>query len=401
MEDLKRKYAKFLVQDCLKLKKNDKLFIIGSKFINEFINLVKEEANLLGIIEVETLINDQEKQRELYLNRTYEEIINDPLMDRTKYNQMAREGFAFLNLSSPIPGFYDDIDAALLNKVLKYQMESISEYRSLQQKGKIKWNISAVPNEIWASSIEGIKNIEDLWDSIFDICLIKDKNPALSWNRKLNKLKERAEYLNSLKIDKLIFSNSLGTNLEVGLPKDYLFQSAEGKNIVNMPTEEIFTSPDRLRVNGIVYSSKPLFHSGVLISDFYLKFKDGKIIEYKAKNGEEVLKGIIETDDGSKFLGEVALVDDNSPISNTSITFKNTLFDENASCHLAIGDSFPECIKNGLEKSREELLNLGQNSSKTHVDFFIGTNDLSVVAVLQNGEYLDIMKKGNFIKEEF
>lgn len=401
MEDLERKYAKFLVQDCLKLKKNDKLFIIGSKFINEFINIVKEEANLLGIIEVETLINDQEKQRQLYLSRTYEEIINDPLMDRTRYNQMAREGFAFLNLSSPIPGFYDNIDAALLNNVLKYQMESISEYRSLQQKGKIKWNISAVPNEIWASSIEGIKSIEDLWDLIFDICLIKDKNPALSWNRKLNKLKERAEYLNSLKIDKLIFSNSLGTNLEVGLPKDYLFQSAEGKNIVNMPTEEIFTSPDRLRVNGIVYSSKPLFHSGVLISDFYLKFKDGKIIEYKAKNGEEVLKGIIETDDGSKFLGEVALVDDNSPISNTNITFKNTLFDENASCHLAIGDSFPECIKNGLEKSREELLNLGQNSSKTHVDFFIGTCDLSVVAVLQNGEYLGIMKKGNFIKEEF
>ncbi len=401
MEDLERKYAKFLVQDCLKLKKNDKLFIIGSKFINEFINIVKEEANLLGIIEVETLINDQEKQRELYLSRTYEEIINDPLMDRTRYDQMAKEGFAFLNLSSPIPGFYDDIDTSLLNKVLKYQMESISEYRSLQQKGKIKWNISAVPNEIWASSIEGIKSIEDLWDLIFDICLIKDKNPALSWNRKLNKLKERAEYLNSLKIDKLIFSNSLGTNLEVGLPKDYLFQSAEGKNIVNMPTEEIFTSPDRLRVNGIVYSSKPLFHSGVLISDFYLKFKDGKIIEYKAKNGEEVLKGIIETDDGSKFLGEVALVDDNSPISNTNITFKNTLFDENASCHLAIGDSFPECIKNGLEKSREELLNLGQNSSKTHVDFFIGTCDLSVVAVLQNGEYLGIMKKGNFIKEEF
>lgn len=401
MIELKRKYAKFLVQDCLKLKENDKLFIIGSKFINEFINIVKEEANKLGIIEVETLINDPETQKVLYLNKRYEEIINDPLMDRTKYNQMAREGYAFLNLSSPIPGFYDEVNTTLLNKVLKHQMESISEYRSLQQKGKIKWNISAVPNEIWASSIEEIKNVDNLWDLIFDICLIKDENPGLAWKKKLNKLKSRSNYLNELKIDKLIYSNSLGTNLEVGLPKDYLFHSAEGNNIVNMPTEEVFTSPDRLRINGVVYSSKPLFHSGVLISDFYLKFRNGEIIEYKAKNGEEILKGIIETDEGSKFLGEVALVDNNSPISNTNIVFKNTLFDENASCHLAIGESFPECLKGGLEKSREELLELGLNSSKTHVDFFIGTSDLNVVAVLQNGEYLDIMKKGNFIKEEF
>ena len=216
----------------------------------------------------------------------------------------------------------------------------------------------------------------------------------------MNKLKNRAEYLNCLNIDKLIYENSLGTNVEIGLPEGYLFQSADGGNIVNMPTEEVFTSPDRLRVNGKVYSSKLLIHNNSPVEYFWLEFKNGKVVNYDAKVGKEILKGILETDEGAKYLGEVALVDFDSPISKTNVIFKNTLFDENASCHLALGASFAECIKGGLEKNNEELLELGLNYSKEHVDFFIGTHDLKIIAVLKDGSKKVIMDNGNFIMEE-
>ena len=402
MNDLKRKYARFLVQGCLHLKEGDKLFIIGYNLIEDFIKLVKEEAQKLGVTDVKTLINDPFKQKELYLSKSYEEIISNPIMDRTMYNTMAREGYAFLSLSSTLPGFYEDVDAELLSKVSHYQLKSISEYKEYQLKGLIKWNISAVPNKIWSKDLFGSKDEDKLWDLIFDICLIREDDPVLAWNKKLSKLKKHAEYLNGLKIDHLVYHNSLGTDVSIGLPRGYLFCSADegtGKgNIVNMPTEEVFTSPDRLRVNGRVYSSKVLLHNSNIIEDFWLEFRDGKIVDYDAKMGKEILKGIIETDEGSHFLGEVALVDYTSPISLTNILFKNTLYDENASCHLAIGEAFPECIEGGLDKSREELLELGLNMSHEHVDFFIGTEDLEIKAVLQNGCETVIMKDGNFVE---
>ena len=402
MDELKRKYARFLIEGCLKLKKGDKLFIIGYNLIEDFIHLVIEEANKMGITDIKTLINDPFKQKELYLSKSYEEIISDPMMDRTMYNDMAKEGYAFLSLSSTLPHFYEDVDASLLSKVSRYQQKSISVYKEYQLKGLIKWNISAVPNKIWAKDLFLEENEERLWNLIFDICLIKEENPILAWTEKLNKLKARAHYLNEMHIDHLIYRNSLGTDLEIGLPKNYLFCSAledtENGNIVNMPTEEVFTSPDRVRVNGKVYSSKPLLHNGSIIEDFWLEFQDGKIVQYGAKVGYETLKGIIETDEGSHYLGEVALVDYNSLISLTNVLFKNTLYDENASCHFAIGQSFGECILNGLKKTKEELQELGLNFSQEHVDFFIGTEDLEVKAVLQNGEETIIMKEGNFVE---
>ena len=402
MNDLKRKYAKFLIEGCLKLSKEDKLFIIGYSLIEDFIELVIEEAKKLGISDIKTLINNPFKQKELYLTKSYEEIISNPMMDRTMYNKMAREGYAFLSLSSTLPGFYEDVDAELLSKVAHYQLKSISEYKEYQLKGLIKWNISAVPNKIWAKDLFGSEDEDKLWNVLYDICLIREDDPTLAWNQKLAKLKRRADYLNELKIDHLVYQNSLGTNVSIGLPRGYLFCSADedtGRgNIVNMPTEEVFTSPDRLRVNGRVYASKPLLHNGNIIEDFWLEFKDGKIVYYDAKKGKEILKGIIETDEGSHYLGEVALVDYTSPISLTNILFKNTLYDENASCHLAIGEGFPECIEGGFDKSKEELLALGLNMSHEHVDFFIGTSDLEIKAVLQNGRETVIMKDGNFVE---
>lgn len=391
---MKRKYAKFLIEGCLRLKEGDKLFIIGYDVIKDFIDVVSEEAKKLGITDVEYLISSPEKQKELYLNGTFEEIIKSPLFDKTKFNKMAREGYAFLNLQTTLPNYFRDVDGELLSSVSAYQMKQLEEYKHYQHKGLIKWNISCVPNELWALDL-GI-TLNDLWNLIFDICLINDDNPINSWENKMNRLSLRCKYLNSLDIDYLVYENSLGTNVEIGLPKNYLFQSADGQNIVNMPTEEVFTSPDYLRVNGRVYSSKVLIHNGKVVNNFWLEFKDGKVVDYDAEEGRDILKGIMDTDEGAKYLGEVALVDVNSPISNSGVIFKHTLYDENASCHLALGASFAECIKGGLEKSNEELLDMGLNYSHEHVDFFIGTSDLKITAYLQNGDKKVIMENGNF-----
>ena len=398
MEDKIRKYAKFLVEGCLKLKKGDKLFIVGITLIKDFIDIVIEEALKLGIENIETLISNPYKQREMYMNNTLNEIKESPLFDRSKYNEMAKEGYAFLNIYSPMPNFLSEVNADILSEVSRFQMESIKDYRERQNKGLIKWNISSVPNLVWANSLD--MDINHLWELILDICLINEENIIGAWTKKLETMAKRASYLNNLDIDKLVYKNSLGTNLEIGLPKGYLFQCADGINIVNMPTEEVFTSPDRLRVNGIVYSSKMLIHNDNVIDDFWLSFKNGEIIDFDAKCGKDILKGIIETDEGSRFLGEVALVDYDSPISKTEVVSKNTLYDENASCHLAIGASFAECIEDGLTKTNEELLKLGLNYSKEHVDFFIGNRDLEIKAVLQNGEEVVIMENGNFVGSE-
>ena len=195
----------------------------------------------------------------------------------------------------------------------------------------------------------------------------------------------------------------LGTNLEIGMIDDYLFAgggsyTTDGVySFPNIPTEEIFCSPHRFKVNGVVHSSMPLNYNGNLVDDFSITFKDGRIVDYKARVGYDVLKSIIETDEGSHYLGELALVPYDSPIRNLDILFYNTLFDENAACHLAIGSGFNECVKNGLSMNKEQLLEKGINDSFRHVDFMFGTSDLSVVGVLEDNTEMVIFENGNFV----
>lgn len=210
------------------------------------------------------------------------------------------------------------------------------------------------------------------------------------------------DYLNNKKFKKLVYKNSLGTNLEIELPvgHKWLGGSEISKNniefIANMPTEEIFTLPYKYGVNGVVYNSKPLVFGGSIIDGFKLVFKDGKVVEYSAKKGQDILEKMLDIDENSKYLGEVALVPYNSPISLSGKIFYNTLYDENASCHLAIGSAYPVCIENGDSLSEIELEEKGVNISNNHVDFMIGTKDLIVIGIEENGKEVTIIKDGNF-----
>ena len=223
------------------------------------------------------------------------------------------------------------------------------------------------------------------------MCLIDKNNPIKEWNNKLNANNKRVKVLNNLNITKLVYKNKLGTNFEIGFKNNIWCgadtESEDGRKlIVNMPSEEIFTSPDKNSANGIVFASKPLIYNGNTIDKFWIEFKNGNVINYGARKGKEILKSIIESKGGNK-LGEVALVDVTSPISKSNILFYETLYDENASCHLALGEGFLECSK----EAKPNWL----NKSDTHVDFMIGDNTLTIEAIT-NSKNVTIMKDGKF-----
>ncbi|MPM61463.1 Aminopeptidase 2 [bioreactor metagenome] len=227
-------------------------------------------------------------------------------------------------------------------------------------------------------------------------------DPIEAWNEHNNNISKNLNFLNSNKLKKLHYKNSIGTDLTIELPEDHIWLGGSEKCAAgiefnaNMPTEEVYTLPKKTGINGTVVSSKPLSYGGNLIDDFSLTFKDGKVIDFTAKDGFETLKKLLDSDDGAKYLGEVALVPYDSPISNSNLIFYNTLFDENAACHLAFGKAYPTCIINGENLSDSELSKKGANDSIIHVDFMIGTKDLDIIGYTEDNTEIKIFTSGNW-----
>ena len=271
---------------------------------------------------------------------------------------------------------------------------------------EIQWNIISVPTLAWAKkvfpNVSDEETVESLWKAIIYSVKADTENPVETWKNHLENLKKKMDYLNKKQFKKFIIKNSLGTDLTVQLPNRHLWASGKDTTksgidfVANIPTEEVFSMPYKYGVDGIVYASKPLNYGGTLIENFSLTFKDGKIIDFTAETGVEALKNLINTDEGAKYLGEIALVPYDSPISNSNILFYNTLFDENASCHLAIGQAYPSCIEEGDTLNKQQMEEAGMNDSLVHVDFMFGTKDLDIVGVDSFGNTEQIFKNGNW-----
>ena len=272
---------------------------------------------------------------------------------------------------------------------------------------RIQWCGGAHPTPAWAEKAfpdkKGEEALDALWEAIFSVCRVTGDSRAVErWSEHVAATARRAKALNEYQFKALRYTNSLGTDLTVALPENHVWAGGsdftpEGVEFVaNIPTEEIFTAPRRDGVDGRVYAAMPLAMDGNLVKDFYLDFKGGRIVDLHAEAGEEFLRRAIEVDEGSHYLGEVALVPYDSPIRNTGILFCNTLFDENASCHLAFGDAYPFCVKGGEDMSEEEQKAAGLNQSLTHVDFMVGTKDLSITGVTRDGREIPVFTDGNF-----
>lgn len=404
MEELMRKYSNMILNVCLRVKSNQPLFISFNSERLDFVRILAKEAYKIGVKDIYFDVIDSEIKHDMLKNLDIEDLKNSTYFNRYMWNEYAKKGAAFVMLASETPGLMSDIDSEKQSNAFIYSLESRKEFDDLRNKSMVPWCIAAVPTLSWAKKIfpESNSPLEDLWNKIFEICGVYEDNPEQHLESKLKTLGIRKDKLNSLHIKKLIYSNSLGTNFSIELNDKTIWATgrdklANGEEVlVNYPTEEIFTSPNRMSANGIVYSSKPLSYQDKLINNFWIKFENGKAIDCGAEEGLDTLQSIINSCENSNYLGEVALVPFDSPISNSNTIFYETLFDENAACHLALGDSFTECIENGINMSKEELLNNNMNQCTNHVDFMIGTKDLNIKGITFNNEEIDIFINGNF-----
>ena len=409
MKELQRKYAKVLLETCLKIEKNQPLFISFNSERLDFVRIITEEAFKLGVKDIFYDSQDPYLKHEALKYLDIDELKELTFWNKEMWNVYAKKNAAFLMLSSENPGLMKDIDSDKITAMTKYSLETRKDFDAMRDKSQLAWAIAAVPTNDWAKTLYPESNtpLEDLWNIIFDICSIKEDNPVEIWNNKIKKLEERANKLNAYQFKSLRYKSSNGTDFTIDLPKEHLWASGrsllENKKevLVNYPTEEVFTSPDCHSANGVVYSSKPLSYQDVLINEFNITFKDGKVIDAHAKNGEETLKNMIKICENSNMIGEVALVPYDSPISNTNQIFLETLFDENAACHIALGDSFPECIKDGPTMSKDKLFDeYHLNKCDSHVDFMVGTKDMNITGITHDNREIPILVNGNF-QEEF
>ena len=404
MESLEKKYINLILKRCVNFDYSKSLIIhCDFKEHVRFAEKIKEEANSIGISDVCIHVNDLDEIHEYLKNTPVEEIKVNPLIDRTDWNNYALKGAAMIFLNSTVPGLMEDIPEEKIAKWVEARATTTRYYRENVSKYKFPWCIVALPNERWAKQIFGDTKdaYEKLYLNILNMCMIDKEDPVLEWQKYIEKNNYYKNRLNELNVTKLHFYNSLGTDLTLEIPEGNIWMNLDkadangGKMIANMPSYEIFTTPDYRKTNGIVYSSRPLYYNDFCIDDFSLEFKDGKIVSCNARTGQKLLEKLIYENKGAQYLGEVALVPYDSPISKTGIVFNTTLFDENASCHLAIGRGFVKSFKDSDKLTQEELIAKGLNVTDIHVDFMIGTEDLNIEAETNEGKKL-IFKKGNF-----
>ncbi len=404
MEELERKFVRLILNRCLNFKQSKSLMIhCDLKEHIRFAELVKEEAIRMGILDVCIHVNDLDEVHEYIKTHDVKDIVLNPIIDRTDWDKYALKGGALLFLNSVVPGLMDDIPLEKMKKLLDEREKSIKYYRANVSKYAFPWCIIALPNERWAKSLFG--DVKDAYDMLYmyimKMCMVDQKNPILAWEEYIKNSNKYKNKLNSMGIKSLHYSNSLGTDFSIELPDICQWINLDKKDakggtmIANMPSYEIFTSPDCRTANGIVYSSRPLFYNDCKIDEFSIEFKDGRVIDCHAKTGLNVLRQLIFENENADRLGEVALVSYDSPISNTGLIFNTTLFDENASCHLALGRSYANCFRNSSNMTDEEMVKHGLNMSRVHVDFMIGTSDLDIEADTNEGKKL-IFKNGNF-----
>lgn len=404
MEELERKYIDLILKRCINFDQAKSL-MINCEFKEHvrFAEIVKEKANEMGIFDVCIHVNDLDEIHEYLKNTAVDDIKVNPLITRSDWDTYAKKGAALLFLTSTVPGLMNDIPEEKITKWVEERGKTTKYYRANVGKYTFPWCIAAVPNERWAKTVFGDQDdaYEQLYMNILKMCMIDREDPVMAWQQYINKNNYYKNRLNELQIRKMHYTNSLGTDLTVEIPEGNIWLNLDktdangGQMIANMPCYEIFTSPDYRKTNGIVYSSKPLYYNDCYINNFSLEFKDGKVVSCNAENGKLILEKLINENENMCYLGEVALVPYDSPISSTGIVFNETLFDENSSCHLALGDSFPKSFKDYKNLTQEQLISKGLNTANIHVDFMMGTSDLQIEADTVEGKIL-IFKNGNF-----
>lgn len=400
-----QRYAKLLARTGLNVKKGQTVFIEAGLDQPEFVTMVVEECYKAGASEVYVDWSHQPVQKLSSQYRSLESLSEMKPFTKAKWEYKAEKYACRLWIESEDPDGMSGIDQEKMSKARQAIYPQVKPYREALE-NRHQWCIAAVPGVAWAKKVfphlSERKAVEEMWKVILKTARADGRNPIAAWKAHNADLESRCTYLNGLGLKYVEIKSSNGTNLKVELNEDGIFAAGNEKTLQgrvfnpNIPTEEVFTSPKAGSCEGIVYSTKPLSFMGELIENFSVRFENGKVVEVKAEKGEELLKKMVTMDEGAGKLGEVAFIPYNSPISESGVLFYNTLFDENASCHLALGRGFNECLK-GFEKlTNEECKEHGINDSMIHVDFMIGAKDTDIVGVKANGERVQLFKDGNW-----
>lgn len=406
MEEKLKEYARLAVVTGLAVKPGQEVMISASVEVADFVHLVMEQAYKAGASDVVVEWMDSEAAKLRYQHSYMEKISQCPEWTSLMRNTMAQRGAAFLSIRSDDPRVLADVDPKKPAAAQKASRNACGPFVEAHRNGTMPWCIIGAASPKWAQAVfpdlPEQEALDRLWDAIFQTARVDSGDAVAAWEAHRQEFQKRIAWLNEQGFDALHYQNSLGTDLTVGLLPGGIWcgggaATADGRwHFMNLPTEEVYTAPHRERTEGTVYSSMPLNFNGNLIDQFYLTFEKGRVVDFGAKQGEEVLRSILEMDEGAKYLGECALVPYDSPISNLEILFYNTLYDENASCHLAVGSGISEAIEGGMSKSREELLQVGINDSLTHVDFMFGTADLSITGIRPDGTRVPVFQNGNW-----
>lgn len=399
------KYAELAVKIGVNIQKGQYLYITASTDANEFVRLVTKKAYEHGARHVFVDFIDDYITRQRYELAPEDSFDFYPEWKVQERESLAEQGAAFMSIMSQSPDLLKGIDSKRIAAAQKAAGIALNKYRQYVQSDKISWTVIAVPSKDWAAKVfpelPENEQVDALWSAIFKATRSNLEHPVEAWKQHNDTLHEKVDYLNAKNYAKLHYT-APGTDLTIELPKGHIWCGASSVNeqghsfMANMPTEEVFTVPNKTGVNGYVASTKPLSYGGNIIDNFKISFENGRIMNIEAEQGEEVLKALVETDEGSHYLGEVALVPHQSPISDSGLLFFNTLFDENASNHLAIGSAYAFCLQGGKNMSSEELLQHGLNQSITHVDFMIGSQNMNIDGVTEDGKVEAIFRNGNW-----
>jgi aminopeptidase len=405
---LLQKFARLAVEVGANVQPDQVVWVNAPTETRELARLVVEAAYEAGAKSVSVNWSDDYVSHSSLLHESEETLAKVDDWVVAKFRQFMDDGGCVISISSPVPGLNADVDPKKMQVAGIARSKALKFYQDHMMGNRAQWTIIAAPNATWAKRVfpelEEADAIEALWDAIFQASRVTlDNDPIAEWATHNETLLAHNKILNDHQFDKLHFHNALGTDLTIELVKNHVWAGGGEHSTAgvyfnpNIPTEENFTMPYKFGANGKVVATKPLNYQGNLIEEFWLEFKDGKVVAYDAKAQKSALKNLVEFDDGSAYLGEVALISHDSPISNSGILFFNTLFDENASCHLALGRAYPMNVKGGTEMSVEELEKVGSNQSMAHVDFMFGSADMAIEGIKADGTTVTIFKNGNFV----
>ncbi|QJC52631.1 aminopeptidase [Paenibacillus albicereus] len=398
-------YAELIVRVGVNVQEGQKVVVMAPIAAAPLARQIVSRAYSAGASDVFVEYNDEQLTRIRFRQAPEESFSKYPMWRAEAFQGFVAEGAAFIQIYSPDPDLLNGVDPERVAASSKAASTALAPYRNALMNHENAWTLVSWATAEWAAKVfpdePSEAAVEKLWERIIDATRIGLEDPVEAWRGHNATLLNMVERLNAKRYAELRFT-APGTELSIGLPEGHLWLGGGKKNgrgvlfNPNMPTEEVFTMPHKDRVNGTVRSTKPLNYSGQLIQNFSLTFKDGKVTEFSAEQGYEALSKLLAMDENAVRLGEVALVPDDSPISNSGVTFYNTLFDENASCHLALGQAYPVNLEGGTELSPEELSSRGANRSLVHEDFMIGSAEMDIDGVTQDGSVEPIFRGGNW-----